>query len=411
MRKFSFKTGLILVLCLVVGFILATGQATAADKVPDKVLIGTHLPLTGGLASVGQEQKWAYEVAVADINKAGGVYVKAAGKKVPVELIIFDDESDPGKAATAVERLIKQQKVDAILSGHAAAYGVITGCITADKYKQYYHGTACFIPLWQERNFKWSTMLFFDLKENCSIPYELWNTFPAEERPKNPAIFMEDTFDARGLAGVLREQAKAYGYDIKVDINWTPGAKDFSTQILKAKNANVDAILVFGDVADCVTLVRQMKANNWMPKYFHGWRGTWPAEFWDAVGDAGQYIISDGHWSRSYPYPGSEELGARFKEKFGKDSVSVGAFYAVAQILFQAIEKADSLEPAVIRQSVINNEFDTVLGKIKYAPDGSATYPSPAFQWMDGVQVTIWPEDLAVGKLQWAVPWKDRSAK
>lgn len=407
MRKIS-RLSLVLTICLGIGLLFAVNPVFAAPKVPDKIVIGTHLPLTGGLASVGQEQKWAYEIAVADINAAGGVFYKPAGKKLPVELVVFDDESDPGRAATAVERLIKQRKVDCILSGHAAAYGVITGCITAEKYKQYYHGTACFIPLWQERNFQWSTMLFFDLVENCSIPYELWNEFPEEARPKNPAIFMEDTFDARGLATVLREQAKVYGYDIKVDINWAPGAKDFSTQIIKAKDAGVDAILVFGDVADCVTLVRQMKANNWAPKFFMGWRGTWPAEFWDAVGDAGQYVISDGHWSRTYPYPGSEELGTRFREKFGKDSVSVGAFYAVAQILFQAIEKTESLDPATLRKTVIENEYDTVLGRIKYADDGSATYPSPAFQWLDGIQVTIWPKDLAVGTLQWAKPWKDR---
>lgn len=398
----------LLVLCLTLGLLFAVSPAIAAEKIPDKIVIGTHLPLTGGLASVGQEQKWAYEIAVADINAGGGVFYKPAGKKIPIELVVFDDESDPGKAATAVERLIKQKKVDAILSGHAAAYGVITGCITAEKYKQYYHGTACFIPLWQERNFQWSTMLFFDLVENCSIPYELWNEFPAEERPKNPAIFMEDTFDARGLAGVLREQAKAYGYDLKVDISWAPGAKDFSTQILRAKEANVDAILVFGDVSDCVTLVRQMKANNWAPKFFMGWRGTWPAEFWDAVGDNGQYVLTDGHWSRTYPFPGSEELGARFYEKFGKDSVSIGAFYAVAQILFQALEKTDSLDPATLRKTVLENEFDTVLGKIKYNEIGAATYPSPAFQWMDGVQVTVWPKDLATGQMEWAKPWKDR---
>lgn len=409
MRKISFKKlSLLLAVCFAVGLLFAVAPAGAA-KVPDKLVIGTHLPLTGGLASVGQEQKWAYETAVADINATGGVFYKPAGKKIPIELVVFDDESDPAKAATAVERLIRQRKVDCILSGHAAAYGVITGCITAEKYKQYYHGTACFIPLWQERNFQWSTMVFFDLVENCSIPYELWNSFPEDQRPKNPAIFMEDTFDARGLASVLREQAPKYGYELKVDISWTPGAKDFSTQIIRAKEAGVDAILVFGDVADCVTLTRQMKANDWAPKYFQGWRGTWPAEFWDAVGDNGQYVLTDGHWARTYPTEGSEELGARFYEKFGKDSVSVGAFYGVAQILFQALEKVDSLDPKHIRETVIANEYDTVLGHIKYNADGSATYPSPAFQWMDGVQLTVWPKDLAVAEMVWAIPWRDRA--
>lgn len=405
MRKMR-RLSVVLVLCLAVGLLWAANPVAA--KAPEKVVIGAHLPLTGGLASTGVEQKWAYEMAVEDINKAGGVYVKEAGKKIPVELIVFDDESDPGKAATAVERLIKQRKVSAILSGQSAAFGVMSGCITAEKYKQYYHGTACFIPLWEERNFKWSTMMFFDLVENCSIPYELWNSFPEDQRPKNPAILMEDTFDARGLSGVLKEQAAKYGYEIKLDINWSPGAKDFSTQILRAKDAGIDALLVFGDVADCVTLMRQMKANNWMPKYVQGWRGTWPSEFWDATGENGQYVLTDGHWSHTYPYPGSAELGERFRTKFNKDSVSVGAFYALTQILLQAIEEAETLSPADIRQAVLDGEFDTIMGKIKYNEIGAASYPSPAFQWLDGVQVVVWPKNLATGELQWAKPWKDR---
>lgn len=101
-------------------------------------------------------------------------------------------------------------------------------------------------------------------------------------------------------------------------------------------------------------------------------------------------------------------MGERYKAKFGKDSVSVGAFYGVAQTLLSGIAKAETLAPMDVRQAVIDAEHDTVLGKIKYAPDGGAIYPSPAFQWIDGVQVNIWPKDVAVGKLQWIKPWQDR---
>ena len=59
------------------------------------MLIGAHLPLTGSIAAIGNDQKWAYEQAVADVNDNGGVYVKAAGKKLPVELIVLDDGSVP----------------------------------------------------------------------------------------------------------------------------------------------------------------------------------------------------------------------------------------------------------------------------------------------------------------------------
>ncbi len=87
----------------------------------------------------GIEQQWAYQTAVDDINRAGGIFVKEYGKKLSVRLIVANDDSNPVKAAAAVERLIKLNKIDLLLGGFAAPFGVIPGCITAEKFRKYYH--------------------------------------------------------------------------------------------------------------------------------------------------------------------------------------------------------------------------------------------------------------------------------
>lgn len=404
---FKVKTLGLTALCSVAGCVLAAGMALAAE-IPEKVLIGAHLPLTGSIAAIGNDQKWAYEQAVADVNADGGVYVKAAGKKLPVELIVLDDGSIPENGGIMVERLINEYDVELILSGHDFSRGVKDGVMAAEKHQKYYHGTAAFVFLWQTLNPKHSTMLFFDVSENCRIPYELWATFPEAERPKNPAFFVEDTSDAQALIGVLVAEGKNLGYNVETQIKWVPGTRDFTEQINQAKELGVDAIFIYGDVADSAALAKSMRDNNWTPKYAHGWVGLWPAEFWEQADGAAQYFVCDGHWSGTYPFPGCKELAERYKAQFGKDSVSVGAFYGVAQTLLSGIAQAETLAPMDVRQAVIDNEHDTVLGKIKYAPDGGAIYPSPAFQWIDGVQINIWPQDLAVGKLQWMKPWQDR---
>jgi branched-chain amino acid transport system substrate-binding protein len=71
--------GLVTLLALTLAF--TSPAAAAAKKEKKEILIGTNLPLTGILSMVGIEQRWAYETAVADINKAGGVMVKEYGKK------------------------------------------------------------------------------------------------------------------------------------------------------------------------------------------------------------------------------------------------------------------------------------------------------------------------------------------
>ena len=385
-----------------------TVQPAIAKKEKNEILIGTNLPLTGILAGAGIEQKWAYETAVADINKAGGIYVKEYGKKLPVRLIVADDESDPGKAAAGVERLIKQKKVDLLLGGFAAPFGVIPGCITAEKYRRYYHTSICLIPPWLEHHFKWSTLYFFDLEQACSVPYEIWNSIPEDKRPQKPALIMEDTFDGRAFAGLFRNLAKKFGYKFVLDEAWAVGAKDYSAQIIKAKSLGVDSILIFGADTDVITFVRQMKENDLNVKYFHGWKGTWAGEFWKALGKDAQYILCDGFWSMDFPFPGAKGIGERYYDHFKKYSVSVGALYALCQVLWQAIEKAGTLDSAKVRQAVLDNEFETVNGKVKYDKDGVAIFTSTASQWWNGKQMTVYPFEWSKYKIKLAPPWNKR---
>jgi len=394
-------------LCVLLALVWAV-QPAEAKKEKNEILIGTNLPLTGILAGAGIEQKWAYETAVVDINKAGGIFVKEYGKKLPVRLIVADDESDPGKAAAGVERLIKQKKVDLLLGGFAAPFGVIPGCITAEKYRRYYHTSICLIPPWLEHHFKWSTLYFFDLMQACSVPYEIWNSIPEDKRPKKPALIMEDTFDGRAFAGLFRNLAKKFGYKFVMDEAWAVGAKDYSAQIIKAKSLGVDSILIFGADTDVITFVRQMKENDLNVKYFHGWKGTWAGEFWKALGKDAQYILCDGFWSMDFPFPGAKGIGERYYDHFKKYSVSVGALYALCQVLWQAIEKAGTLDSAKVRQAVLDNEFETVNGKVKYDKDGVAIFTSTASQWWNGKQMTVYPFEWSKYKIKLAPPWNKR---
>jgi len=390
---------LIAALCLF-GF----SPVSAADR--KEILIGTHLSMTGMLAMAAQEQAWAYEQATADVNKRGGIFVKEYGKKLPVKLIVMDDESDPGKAAAAVEKLIKLKKVDLILSGHSTPL-TIPAMVTAEKYQKYYHGTACLIPVWAHQNFKWSTMFFINMGTFADAAYKVMDSLP--EKIRRPALLMEDTLDGRGLGAVLRAGAEKFGYKLAVDEPWAVGAKDYSSQILKLKAKGVDALLIFGSPADVVTFIRQMKESNCNVKYLHGYKGTWTAEFMDAMGKDAQYVMCDGFWSETYPYPGAKELGVRYTKEFKKQSVSIGAFYATAQILYQAIEKAGSLDSAKVRDAVIGGEFKgTVMGDVKYGPDGSAGFQVCTFQWWNGKQKLVYPFLKGVWKTRVMPPWDKR---
>lgn len=394
----------------IIYFILVFSLIGLAETWAQKkeILVGANMSLSGALAMDALEARWAYEQAVADINEKGGIYVKEFGVKLPVKLIVVNDKSTSQSASEAVEELITVHKVDLLLSTFETNL-VIPSCAVAERYKKYYHATTCLLPSWRSFEFKWSTLFFFEMEQFCSIPFEIWNTLPAYNRIKRPALLMEDTLDGQGIGNEFRRVMNKYGYQFVVDESWAAGAKDNSSLILNLKKNNVDAIIAFGTPHDCIVFVGQMKQMGFNVRYFYGNKGTWPSEFWDALGQDAQYILCDGFWSDSYPYLGAQKLGERFYKRFKRDSTSIGLFYALCQILWSAIEKAGCLDSAAVREAVLSHEFkDTVMGDVKYNPDGTAAFPSIATQWWNGRHMLVYPFNEGAWEARPAPPWEQR---
>lgn len=399
-----------LFIVLLGAFFCSSFMAMAADKDKKEILIGAPVPLTGGMAQNGIEQKWCYEQAIKDINAKGGIFVKQYNKKLPVRLVVADAESDPGKATAAAERLIKINKVDLMLSTFAAEL-VMPTCVVADKFKIYYHTTTCHTPIYRPGKFKWSTLYFFELSQASDVPFEILSSVPKAERPENIAIVAEDSQDGRGWTKGVEESAKKYpGFSIAMVEPTAVASKDYSPQILKLKSKGIDGILILAPTQDCVTFVRQCRENGLNFKYVHGYKGTFVTDFWEALGKDANYVLADAFWFENWPFPRAKEIGDRYYKDNGRRSVTIGAYYALAQTLFQAIEKAGTLDSAKVRQAVLTTQFkNTVMGDIKYAPDGVATWPNAAAQWWNGELKAVYPFNLSGGyKVKIAPPWDKR---
>ena len=395
-----FLTAFLAVLCVSAGL-------QAADK--KEIVIGTPLPVTGIASQEGNEERWAYEEAVADLNAKGGIFVKQYNKKLPVKLVVADIESDPGKAAAAVERLVKIDRCDLLLSSFAANF-VMPTAVAAEKFKIYYHGNTCFPVVWRGAKLKWSTIHFFELDKGAEVPFEILKSMPAADRPTKFALLMEDTADGRAFGGGLAEAAKKFNWEIILNEPLGVGAKDYSAQILKLKSKGIDGAILFAAGGDCVTFVRQMKEAGLNLKYLHGYKGTWSSDFANALGKDANYILADGFWSEDWGYPKAKELGERYFKKFGKKSTSIGLYYADCQILWEAIEKAGTLDSAKVKQAVMTTTFKgTTMGDVKYQADGTAIFPLGGFQWYEGQLKTVYPFERSGGyKVKVAPPWDKR---
>ncbi len=369
--------------------VIAFRPAFAGDL--KEIRIGAINSMTGANAMTGAEQKWAYEQAVADINKNGGVYVKEAGKKLPMTLVFADDKSLPDQAAASMERLIKFEKIDLAMSSNVLPYNLAAATV-CEKYKVYFAMACTWLDEVEKQHYTWVTDFFFTGLAAAEVPFLIWKTLPENERIKRPALLLEDDMNGQGFGERFKYWADKYGYTFSVNDPYPVGAKDFSSQILKMKAAKADAVLYFGAPTDAITFLRQAKEQELKLRYIQGWKGFWPSDFAQAMGKNANYIIHDGFWSENSGNPGAKELGARFRKQFGRDSVNAGLYYANPQVLAMAVEKAGTTNSAKVRDVMFGGEFKgTVMGELKFNEKGLCAIPPVALQWWDGQRMPVYP--------------------
>ncbi len=376
-------------LLLSVASLMGAGGLSAADKT--EIRVGAVNSMTGVDAMTAIEQRWGYEQSVADINKRGGVYVKELNKKLPLKLIFADDKSAPEQAAAAMERLIKFDKVDLLMSTDTSRKN-LAAAVVAEKYGVFYLVNILSPDLAEGQNYKWVADFCYRRSLACRMPFLIWDSLAPSDKIKKPAVITEEDLDGQYFREKFEYWAKEHGYAFVVDDTAPVGSKDFSSQILKIKAANADALIFQGPPTDGITFLRQAKEAELKLRYIQGWKAFWPTEFLKAMGKDANYVIHDGFWSENGGNPGAKELGQRYAKQFGKDSVSVGFHYATPQILAMAIERAGSFESAKVRDAVFGNEFKgTVMGDIKFNKGGISEIPCLGLQWWEGERMPVWP--------------------
>ena len=365
------------------------------------IKVGAVVPLTGRYGAGGAQVRAGYEIAVEHVNAAGGVTV--AGTKMPLELVLLDDESDATKTVSRLETLAAQGVV-AYLGGfgsdlHAAAASV------AEKNKVPYLGVAFALHKVHQQGFRY---LFSPFWKSPDIGQQLpgmLNAIPAGERPKTVAIFQEKTDWGREMAAAWTEAGKAAGYQVVLNGEYAPGAKDFADLILKAKAANADAVFALPTPPDGMTMIKQMKELSYAPKLTLFIRAPDPPIWTKNLGKDGDFVVLAPGWHHAVKAPGVKELNDAHTKKIGRPADPIaGPAYACVQILAAAAAKAGSADREKLRDAIAATDMTTVVGTVKFRPDGTGVVQSVFLQWLNGKQELVWPKESATATLAYPAP-------
>jgi branched-chain amino acid transport system substrate-binding protein len=381
--------------------ILLTIPARAQDT---EIRIGAVLPLTGKESKIGGAYKTATELAIKEINDAGGVDVH--GRKMKIDLRLLDDTSDAAKSAQLVEQLIVQQKVHAVIGGYGSQL-VQAQSVVPERYGiPFISGGAGASSIYGRS--KWVFGTLSPVEDLAETQMQFLADLVKSGKLKAPlkvSLLRENTEHGKDFEKGVLEFVRAHPkqFSVVLDESFELYAPDFKPLLGRVQAANGDIFMCDAHLEDYIAMHRtytQMGLYHQMVTY--GARGADEAGR-KGLGAATDYIFASGWWSGLLPYPQVKAFDAKWKAATGSAPQWYHACaYETVRALTTAIHNAGSLKPDAIRNALAKVELkDSILpgGVLRFSKTGEATLPFVVTQNKpEGKLDLVWPKADRTGE-------------
>lgn len=380
------------------------GEATDGGEV-DVVKIGTILPLTGGAAPLGQLGKEAREMAIEEINEAGGIESLGGAK---LELVFGDSEGEPSIGVSEAERLLTTEDV-ALLNGAYQSGVTLPASAIAQTYKKVW-----FAPVPSEDSItEQGHDYVFRLADTSTMRVQTQIDFMKsleEEHDveiKTAALVYENTAWGQGVAKTWKELLPDQGFDIVADEPYDASSADLTPVATKVKSVNPDVILLVSYVSDATLLANAFNEQKVEPMLFLATSGGYAdPEYIENTGSATLGFFDVSAWESDVDRPFSKEANEKFIEKYGHPmNGEVVKAYTGMYVIKDVLERAGSTDSEAIQKAFAETnitEGPTQIYTEHVHFDDSGTLPDPSliivqFKEIDGEveRVTVWPQDVA----------------
>lgn len=400
-----------LLLAVTVVLFLCSSPLHAAPA-KDKIRIGWVTSFSGPYASsVPPTYGMAYDLWFEETNAKGGIFVKEYGKKLPLEVLKYDDKSDVGNMTKLLEKAILQDKVDFVFSPWSTAM-LFAAAPICNKYKKVMlggpGGALKLKPMLAKKG-----TYFFSVLNMADTQMPPLVEILVENGVKKVAIIYIEDLHGIEYRDVALPELKKKGIEIAFTKSFPFGTKDLTPLLKEAKAANVDAFLgiVYPDEAFLVT--GQAMEVNFSPKAFFLTVGPFLSDYRNAFGKNAEGIMGAGVWNEKVS-PAAKQFKENFMAKFKVEPAYWGPlfFYSACQFFEQAVEEAGTLDQTKIRDIIATKTFDTAMGPMKFVNGINTTHPGQIGQWQNGVFEIIDPGKKRTAKPIYPKPaWQPMAPK
>jgi branched-chain amino acid transport system substrate-binding protein len=388
----------VLLLAASVSFAGGEGEPPAADR---PIVFGGALPLTGWGADAGVYNNQGYLLWEKHVNEDGGILGR------PVELIIYDDQSDPTTTARLYEKLISEDKVDVLLAPWSDDM-TMPATTVAERYgKPLVTGGATLDAIW-DRGYKTVNGLLPSSYDYVGVPIRM-----LADKIDSVAVANGDLTYVTGFGDAAVTNIEELGLTLTTRETYAADTTDFTAVLTKIKATNPDMLVGGTGGEDAVQLIRQSKEVGLNAKAYYFTIAPVDPEFVRVLGKDAEYVLGTTEWEPTFTHlPGFQRFYDGYMAEYGEEPVEdVATAYGICQVLQTAVEQVGELDDDKIAKALRELETVTVFGTYKVDPETGAQKGKELFviQIQNGKRVVVWPEEDADGQLIFpAPPWNRR---
>ncbi len=339
----------------------------------DPIKIGFSMALTGALAGAGKAALLSMQIWADDVNSAGGLLGR------PVELIYYDDQTNPSMVPGIYTKLINLDRVDLVVSG----YGTATIAPAMPIVMNYNKLFLSLFGLAANEDFKYER--YFQILPAGPDPRVSWSrgffevAMRQDPPPKTVALIGADAEFPRNAMIGARHNAETAGLAVVYDKTYPPNTVDYTPVMRAIQAAKPDLVYVASYPPDSVGIVRAINEINLQVSQFGGGMvGLQYASILESLGDQLNGIVNYDFWvpEPTLQFTGIDDFLAKYQPKAEDAGVDPLGYYlppyayAYLQILGQAVEDTGSLDQDVLANHIRTSEFDTVVGTVAFGSDG-----------------------------------------
>ena len=352
----------------------------------EPIRIGLSMAQTGALSGAGKSGLLALQIWRDDINARGGLLGRS------VELVVYDDQSNPSMAPGIYTKLLEVDKVDLLIAPYSTNVTapimplvkqrdlLLIGNFALDANAQIRHDKYFNIMPWA--SVKVATTPLFDLCKKFGA--------------KTIAVLAADAEFAQTFANGIRDGVKANGLESVYDQNYPPNTVDFSSVIRAVRATKPDVVFVASYPSDSSAIIRAVSEIGVGPsvKLFGGGMvGLQNASIMESLGSALNGVINYHVWApeKSMDFPGVRDFISRYQAKAKQANVDPLGFYvppfnyAIGQLLAEAVTATQSLDHKILAKYLREHEIKTVVGNIRFGPTGEWATPRIIYVQFRGI--------------------------